>query len=158
MEHQVSALTTLRKIWGLIALGLLALVAFSLIWNAGAVSELTIGLMLLAYGVIFYFSLPSSFLVKILFTVSPIVDLIGTSKHQDFYLLICMAVVGYLQWWLVIELAYRAWKRRRPPNETYRARRIGGYLRRNALQQYILRSVVLATEWARPALDVLLQL
>ena len=111
-ESPAPALATLRKIWGLIALGQLALVASSLMWNAGAVSELTIGLMLLAYGVIYYFSLPSSFLVKILFSVPPIVDLIGTSKYQDFYLLICMAAAGYLQWWLVIEPLYQSWKRR----------------------------------------------
>jgi hypothetical protein len=85
----------------------------SVVFNGGAVSELTIGLMLLAHALIFYISLPSSFVVYLIFRLPVVSDLIATSKFQDLYLLSCMAVVGYLQWWLLIEPAIRAWERRR---------------------------------------------
>jgi|SRR6516225_1603915 hypothetical protein len=102
----MGAVKTLRQIWALLVVAILALVAISILLNGGAISELTIGLLLVGYGVIFYVSLPSSFVVKAVFALPPIASLLGASKYQDFYLLISMAVVGYLQWWLIIEPLY----------------------------------------------------
>jgi hypothetical protein len=91
----------LRLAWILFTLVPLSLVAISLLLNGGVVSELTIGLLLLAHGIIFWISFPSSFLVAEAFRSTLAGDIIGHSKYQDFYLLICMAITGFVQWWLL---------------------------------------------------------